>query len=176
MSDLIQSFSNWLWGPMLTLVLGTGLYLLVRLRAVQAREFVPPSSCCSPPRNGDGDITPFAALMTAVGGIVGNGNLAGVATAVTAGGPGRSSGCGSPASSAWARCSPNPSSACSTASATPTACSSVDRCTTYETVSGWPSLGAFFAFGLAIKTLLATTVVQSNSIASVVSSELAGTR
>ncbi len=42
MAGWIQSVSDWLWGyPMLTLVLGTGLYLAVRLRAVQVREFFP---------------------------------------------------------------------------------------------------------------------------------------
>ena len=42
MGAWIQSISNWLWGfPMLTLVLGTGFYLIVRLRVVQVREFLP---------------------------------------------------------------------------------------------------------------------------------------
>lgn len=174
MSDLIQSFSNWLWGlPMLTLVLGTGIYLIVRLRAVQAREFVPALKLLfTAKKDGAGDITPFAALMTAVGGIVGNGNLAGVATAVTAGGPG---------ALFWMWIS-----------------GVVGMGTMFaESVLGvqyrkrdakglfvggpmfylrdglgWPRVAAFFAFGLAIKTLFATTIVQSNSIASVVSSQL----
>ena len=75
---------------MLFLVLGTGLYLVVRLRAVQVREL--PAALRAllrrPKSDDDGDISPWAALMTAVGGIVGNGNIAGVATAITAGGPG----------------------------------------------------------------------------------------
>ena len=42
MSDWIQAASDWLWGPpMLTLVMGTGIYLVIRLRAVQVRELVP---------------------------------------------------------------------------------------------------------------------------------------
>jgi alanine or glycine:cation symporter, AGCS family len=171
---MIQSFSDWLWGPpMLALVLGTGTYLAIRLRAVQVRGFIPAVKLLfSVRKDGDGDITPFAALMTAVGGIVGNGNLAGVATAVTAGGPG---------ALFWMWIS-----------------GVVGMGTMFaESVLGvqyrkrdakglflggpmyylrdglgWPRIGAFFAFGLAAKTLFATTVVQSNSIASVVSSEL----
>ncbi len=91
MSTWISTASDWLWGPpMLFLVLGTGLYLIVRLRAVQLREL--PAALRALVRRqkaGDeGDISPWAALLTAVGGIVGNGNIAGVATAITAGGPG----------------------------------------------------------------------------------------
>jgi AGCS family alanine or glycine:cation symporter len=174
MAATIQSFSDWLWGPpMLILVLGTGLYLAVRLRAVQVREL--PSAVRLLWRgrgDGEGDISPFSALMTAVGGIVGNGNLAGVATAVTAGGPG---------ALFWMWVS-----------------GIVGMGTMFaESVLGvkyrqrgadglfvggpmhylrdglgWPRVAAFFAFGLAVKTLLATTVVQSNSIASVVASEI----
>ncbi len=91
MSTWIQTASDWLWGPpMLVLVLGTGGYLLVRLRAVQFRHFGLAVRDLLRKRETEreGDISPFAALMTAVGGIVGNGNLAGVATAITAGGPG----------------------------------------------------------------------------------------
>ena len=91
MSKWIQAASDWLWGPpMLLLVLGTGLYLFVRLRGVQIRQFAAAwRALTAPARPGEeGDISPFAALMTAVGGIVGNGNIAGVATAITSGGPG----------------------------------------------------------------------------------------
>jgi alanine or glycine:cation symporter, AGCS family len=173
MASWIQSFSDWLWGPpMLTLVLGTGLYLAARLRAVQVREFVPALRLLWRRADGEGDISPFGALMTAVGGIVGNGNLAGVATAVTAGGPG---------ALFWMWVS-----------------GVVGMGTMFaESVLGvryrrrgadglfvggpmyylrdglgWPRVAAFFAFGLAAKTLLATTVVQSNSIASVVASQV----
>ncbi|MGB6001144.1 MAG: alanine:cation symporter family protein, partial [Thermoanaerobaculia bacterium] len=75
---------------MLLLVLGTGIYLIVRLRGVQIREFAAAWRALAQPSrpSEEGDISPFAALMTAVGGIVGNGNIAGVATAITAGGPG----------------------------------------------------------------------------------------
>jgi AGCS family alanine or glycine:cation symporter len=76
MAAWIQSFSDWLWGPpMLALVLGTGFYLAFRLRAVQIREFLPAVRLLwRRKEDGEGDISPFAALMTAVGGIVGNGS------------------------------------------------------------------------------------------------------
>ena len=91
MSHWVQLISDWLWGPpMLSLVLGTGAVLLVRLRAVQFRWFLPAlrGVLRRAERDARGDISPFGALMTAVGGIVGNGNIAGVATAIAAGGPG----------------------------------------------------------------------------------------
>ncbi|MDX1632021.1 MAG: sodium:alanine symporter family protein, partial [Thermoanaerobaculia bacterium] len=70
-ADWVQSFSDWLWGPpMLVLVLGTGLYLLARLRVVQLRRFRDAVQALRHKISGDGDITPFAALMTAVSGIV----------------------------------------------------------------------------------------------------------
>jgi AGCS family alanine or glycine:cation symporter len=89
MSAWVQAASDWLWGPpMLILVLGTGGYLLVRLRAIQFRRFGQAVGDLLHRREGeqDGDISPFAALMTAVGGIVGNGNLAVATGAAVVGG------------------------------------------------------------------------------------------
>ncbi|MDH3402973.1 MAG: sodium:alanine symporter family protein [Acidobacteriota bacterium] len=174
MAEWIQRLSDWLWGyPMLTLVLGTGLYLVVRLRAVQVREFFPAWRLLFAARSdGEGDITPFGALMTAVGGIVGNGNLAGVATAVTAGGPG---------ALFWMWISGIVGMGTMFAESVlgvkyrrrePDGLFVGGPMYYLRDGLGWPRLAAFFAFGLAVKTLLATTVVQSNSIASVVSSEL----
>ncbi len=174
MSGWIQSFSDWLWGPpMLILVLGTGLYLLVRLKGVQFGEFPSAVRLLFAARSeGDGDISPFAALMTAVGGIVGNGNLAGVATAVTAGGPGALFwmwvsgivGMGTMFAESVLGVKYRQKGADGLFVGGPMYY--------LRDALGWPKLAAFFAFGLAIKTLLATTVVQSNSIASVVSSQL----
>ena len=67
MSDLIRALSDWLWGPpMLTMVVGVGLYLLVRLAAVQVRYVAAAWRAMATRSKGEGDITPFAALMTAV--------------------------------------------------------------------------------------------------------------
>jgi AGCS family alanine or glycine:cation symporter len=158
---------------MLTLVLGTGLYLAVRLRAVQVRELFPAFRLLfKARRDGDGDISPFSALMTAVGGIVGNGNLAGVATAVTAGGPG---------ALFWMWVSGVVGMGTMFAESVlgvkyrkrgPDGLFVGGPMYYLRDGLGWPKLAAFFAFGLAVKTLLATTVVQSNSIASVVSAEI----
>ena len=70
MSSWVQAISDWLWGPpMLILVLGTGGYLLVRLRAIQFRLFGRAVRDLLHRDAGreEGDISPFAALMTAVG-------------------------------------------------------------------------------------------------------------
>ena len=76
-----------LWGPFtVVLIAATGLLLTLRTRGVQfwcAGQLLRPSST----RRKDG-ITPFQALCTSLGGTLGVGNLAGVASALTLGGPG----------------------------------------------------------------------------------------
>lgn len=76
-----------LWGPFtIVLIAATGLLLTLRSRGVQfwcARQLVRPKTT----RRADG-ITPFQALCTSLGGTLGVGNLAGVASALTLGGPG----------------------------------------------------------------------------------------
>jgi AGCS family alanine or glycine:cation symporter len=81
------------WGPwMIALLLGTGFYLTLRTRGVQFRHFWRSIKLIfikeSRSEKGHGDISPFAALMTALAATVGNGNIAGVATAIAIGGPG----------------------------------------------------------------------------------------
>ncbi len=94
----------WGWGPsflggtplMVILLLGTGVVLSIATVGVQARwlgraiklTLGGAFAKLSPQAKGDGDITPFQALMTALSATVGNGNIAGVATAVASGGPG----------------------------------------------------------------------------------------
>jgi AGCS family alanine or glycine:cation symporter len=71
-------------------LLGTGLFLTIRLRFVQFRRFgdaVRAMLAREKPGAG-GVLTPFQAFMTALGASVGTGNIAGVATAIIAGGPG----------------------------------------------------------------------------------------
>jgi AGCS family alanine or glycine:cation symporter len=79
------------WGPWtLALLLGTGLYLTVRLRFVQVLSFREGlRAMAARDRVGaDGVLSPFQAFMTALGASIGTGNIAGVATAVVSGGPG----------------------------------------------------------------------------------------
>lgn len=90
-NDILSTASSWAWGPaMLILLLGTGLYLTIRLRFLPLRNLFYAFSLLWKRRNSkeEGDISPFAALMTAMAATVGTGNIAGVAAALFIGGPG----------------------------------------------------------------------------------------
>ena len=88
--QLVATLSNFVWGPiMLTLLVGTGLYLTILLKGMQFR--VLPHAfrlIFQKDHHHEGDISHFAALMTALAATVGIGNIVGVATAITLGGPG----------------------------------------------------------------------------------------
>ena len=88
--ELVATLSGIVWGPiMLTLLVGTGLYLSILLKGMQFR--VLPHAIrliFSSNKDDEGDISQFAALMTALAATVGIGNIVGVATAITFGGPG----------------------------------------------------------------------------------------
>ncbi|KAF0190186.1 MAG: amino acid carrier [Desulfobulbaceae bacterium] len=87
---LISTLSGWIWGPpMLALLVGTGLYLTVILRGMQFRVLPHALRLIWQKEHGsEGDISHFAALMTALAATVGIGNIVGVATAISLGGPG----------------------------------------------------------------------------------------
>ena len=87
---LISTLSGWVWGPpMLALLIGTGLYLTVLLRGMQFTALPHALRLIwHKEQGGEGDISHFAALMTALAATVGIGNIVGVATAITLGGPG----------------------------------------------------------------------------------------
>jgi AGCS family alanine or glycine:cation symporter len=78
--------------PLITLLLGTGIYLTVILKGLQFRALIPSLYIAlikrKEERESQGDISHFQALMTALSATVGVGNIAGVATAIAAGGPG----------------------------------------------------------------------------------------
>ncbi|WP_457753663.1 alanine/glycine:cation symporter family protein [Thermococcus sp.] len=92
----IMEFINWLdgmvWGPpIMILLLGTGLFLTIVLRGIQFRRLkwsIRYTLFEGRKKQGEGDITPFQALMATIAGTVGIGNIAGVATAIHLGGPG----------------------------------------------------------------------------------------
>lgn len=94
--DFFNTLSNYVWGPyMLTLLVGTGIYLSLRLIFLQFRllPFALKQAFTPHPKKEDGsdhhgDISHFSALMTALSATIGTGNIAGVATAVVSGGPG----------------------------------------------------------------------------------------
>ncbi len=76
-------------GPLVVLLLAIGLFLTVRYRFVQVRRFPEAARTILPEQSGaSGVLTPFQAFMTALAASIGTGNIAGVATAVVAGGPG----------------------------------------------------------------------------------------
>lgn len=86
----VATLSNLVWGPlMLTLLVGTGLYLTILLKGMQFR-ILPHAFrlIFQKDHHHEGDISHFAALMTALAATVGIGNIVGVATAITLGGPG----------------------------------------------------------------------------------------
>ncbi len=87
----LNSASRIIWGPLtLVLLLGVGVYLTIGLRAMPWRRLGQAFRELWAGRHpeGDGDITPFQALMTALAATIGTGNIAGVATAIVLGGPG----------------------------------------------------------------------------------------
>ena len=97
MFQAIYDFTDFLWGiPLTILVIGTGLYLSIRTGFFQItgiktwwRKTVGEVFSKEKNKNaGEGELTPWQAITTVLGGTVGSGNIAGVATAIAVGGPG----------------------------------------------------------------------------------------
>ncbi len=91
LTELIKQLNGVVWGPaMLVLILGTGLFLMIGLRLMPLARLVYGFRMLWRGRHGvgEGDITPFNALMTSLSATIGTGNIAGVATAIFWGGPG----------------------------------------------------------------------------------------
>ena len=91
--EMINSFfvnlSSILWGwPMIFLLLGTHLYLTVKLRFPQRYIFKAIKLSVQKDKDAPGDVSHFASLATALAATIGTGNIIGVATAITLGGPG----------------------------------------------------------------------------------------
>jgi AGCS family alanine or glycine:cation symporter len=91
--NILTDIRNFIWGmPLLVLLVGTGIFLTIRLKGLQIRGLVYSLYLAFIQRKEDdkeaGDISHFQALMTALAATVGTGNIAGVATAIVAGGPG----------------------------------------------------------------------------------------
>jgi alanine or glycine:cation symporter, AGCS family len=92
MTEIIGTLSTALWGaPAVILLMGTGIYLTLRLRFIQCRGFKQSYKILFgkvPDQQARGETTPFQALCTSLSATVGTGNIAGVATAIVLGGPG----------------------------------------------------------------------------------------
>ncbi|MCY4045805.1 MAG: sodium:alanine symporter family protein [Cellvibrionales bacterium] len=89
--SFLAKLNTIVWGPvMLALLVGTGLFLTIRLKALPwvktpeaLKQLITPHDTKT-----HGDISPFKALMTSLSATIGTGNIAGVATAIAIGGPG----------------------------------------------------------------------------------------
>ncbi len=91
LSTYISAINGVVWGPvMLVLILGTGSYLMLGLRAMPLQKLGYGFRMLWRGRKaqGKGDVSPFNALMTSLAATIGTGNIAGVATAIALGGPG----------------------------------------------------------------------------------------
>ncbi|MGO1383308.1 MAG: alanine/glycine:cation symporter family protein [Arachnia sp.] len=93
MTDWLNSIDSFIWGPFLLipLLLGTGIYLTIRLGGLQFLKLIPALRLAFVDRKdvgAAGDISHYQALATALAATVGVGNIAGVATAIQLGGPG----------------------------------------------------------------------------------------
>ena len=94
LEDVLAVIDDFVWGPvMLVLLVGTGVFLTVRLKFRPWRNlgYALKSTLSKEARTkkrGDGDVSPFAALTTALAATIGTGNIVGVATAMVSGGPG----------------------------------------------------------------------------------------
>jgi AGCS family alanine or glycine:cation symporter len=168
------------WGPhTVLLMLGVGLYLTLRLRFLQVRAM--PLAFRLIIRQGDygegagersGDITPLQALATSLAATIGNGNIAGVCTAIAMGGPG---------AVFWMWLSAFFGMATKIVEAvlgqrfrTLAPDGSVAGGPMYYISRGLglPGLAAVFAFFMGGKALFATTTIQSNSIALALQTQL----
>lgn len=93
-SEIVSKVDDFVWGPvMLVLLVGTGIYLTIRTGFLPWRNlpYALKSTLSKEARTksrGEGDVSPFSALTTALAATIGTGNIVGVATAMVSGGPG----------------------------------------------------------------------------------------
>ena len=88
-NDFFASVSGFLWGwPMMILLLGTHIFMTIRLRCPQRKLFTAIRLSIERDKDASGDVSQFGALATALAATIGTGNIIGVATAIALGGPG----------------------------------------------------------------------------------------
>lgn len=94
LGEILDAIDGVVWGPvMLVFLVGTGIFLTFKLNFLPWRNLLKALKMVFSPESrktdkGKGDISPFSALMTALAGTIGTGNIVGVATAMITGGPG----------------------------------------------------------------------------------------
>ena len=89
LNEILTEVSGMLWGwPMIILLLGTHLFLTIRLKCPQRHIIKAIKLSAQKDPNATGDVSQFGALATALAATIGTGNIVGVATAIALGGPG----------------------------------------------------------------------------------------
>ena len=89
LNAILGAISGFLWGwPMIILLLGTHLFLTLRLRFPQRHIFKAIKLSVSKDKGADGEVSQFGALATSLAATIGTGNIVGVGTAIALGGPG----------------------------------------------------------------------------------------
>lgn len=89
MNDIITILNNFMWGwPMIILLLGTHIYLTFRLKVPQRKLWTAIKLSVGKDKDSSGDVSQFGALATSLAATIGTGNIIGVATAISLGGPG----------------------------------------------------------------------------------------
>lgn len=88
-SSIVSEIAGALWGwPMVILLLGTHIFLTIRLKFPQRKILKAIKLSFTKDENSTGDVSQFAALATSLAATIGTGNIIGVATAISLGGPG----------------------------------------------------------------------------------------
>ena len=89
LNNYFSDISTFLWGwPMMIMLLGTHLFLTIRLKFPQRKIFTAIKLSVTRDPGATGDVSQFGSLATALAATIGTGNIIGVATAVSLGGPG----------------------------------------------------------------------------------------
>lgn len=89
-NNLLTKIDNLVWNiPLIVLILSVGIFMTIRLKGLQITKLkLAVKHMLSTEKKGDGEMSGFAALCTALSATIGTGNIVGVATAIVAGGPG----------------------------------------------------------------------------------------
>ncbi len=89
LTEISELINQYVWGvPTMLLILGTHIFLTIRLRFPQRSIITAIRLSVSKDSQSDGDVSPFAALATSLAATIGTGNIIGVSTAIACGGPG----------------------------------------------------------------------------------------
>ena len=163
----IREFATFLWGyPMLGFLTLIGIYFTVRLKGLQFSRFLKAGRLTYRHREGkgEGNLPPLHALYGALGGMIGNGNLGGVAAAIAVGGPGAIFWLWGSSFIAMIIAYAETLLAMSNRKKSPDGTYSGGPMYYIEKLLELRWLATLFALAMGFKALLATSTVQSNSI------------